>query len=152
MVRYACYVSPFGRLLIGYDQDSVTTIRLTDAEAPMHAPSPVSDFAAAQLLDYFAGNRKDFTFSINPDGTAFQRLVWHALMQIPYGETRTYTQIAASIGKPKAARAVGTACNRNPIWIAIPCHRVVGSDRSLTGYAGGLSMKQALLELEQSNT
>lgn len=86
---------------------------------------------------------------MKPAGTPFQLAVWNQLLQIPYGETRTYGQIAAAIGKPGAARAVGMACNRNPLWIAIPCHRVVGSNHALTGYAGGLDMKQALLTLEQ---
>jgi methylated-DNA-[protein]-cysteine S-methyltransferase len=83
-----------------------------------------------------------------PKGTEFQQKVWAALCEIPYGETRTYGEIAAAIGSPKAARAVGMACNRNPVWITIPCHRVVGSNGSLTGYAGGLEMKKFLLELE----
>lgn len=148
MVRYGCYDCPFGPVVIGYELDTVTSIRLYDGSDIPFQPSPLSDFAAVQLQKYFDGQRKHFDFSINPDGTAFQRLMWHALMQIPYGETRSYGEIAAMIGKPKAARAVGAACNRNPIWIAIPCHRVVGSSGCLTGYAGGLAMKQALLELE----
>lgn len=149
MVRYACCDSPFGPLVIGYELDAVTSIRLSDRTDIQNQPSPTSDFASAQLHEYFEGKRKTFDFSINPEGTAFQRLVWHALMQIPYGETRSYGQIAAMIGKPRATRAVGAACNRNPIWLAIPCHRVVGSDQSLTGYAGAIAMKQMLLELEQ---
>lgn len=151
MAEYACYSSPYGPLLIGCEHDSVTSIRLSDGIATGHRISPVSDLAASQLQEYFAGSRKTFTFSINPDGTAFQRLVWHALMQIPYGETRTYSEIAAMIGKPNAVRAVGMACNRNPIWIVIPCHRVVGKTGNLTGYAGGLDMKESLLVLEQSH-
>lgn len=151
MVQYTCCDSPFGPLAIGYELDAVTSIRLSDGTGIQSQPSPISDLAAAQLSEYFAGTRKQFDFSINPEGTAFQRLVWHALMQIPYGETRSYGQIAAMIGKPKATRAVGAACNRNPIWLAIPCHRVLGADRSLTGYAGGIDMKRALLELEQSH-
>lgn len=151
MVEYACYSSPLGQLLIGWEHDSVTSIRLSDAAGTAHHPSPVSDLAASQLQEYFAGSRKDFTFSINPDGTAFQRHVWHALMQIPYGKTRTYGEIAAMVGKPNASRAVGMACNRNPLWIVIPCHRVVGKNGSLTGYEGGLEIKKALLELEKTN-
>ena len=129
--------------------DTVMSIRLTDAVPANSEPTPLSDLVNAQLQEYFAGTRREFDFSINPDGTAFQRLVWHALLQIPFGETRTYGQIAASIGKPDAVRAVGSACNRNPIWIVIPCHRVVGQGRNLTGYVGGLDMKRALLDLEK---
>ena len=84
-------------------------------------------------------------------GTAFQQKVWKALLEIPYGETRTYGEIAAAIGSPKACRAVGMANRRNPIWIVVPCHRVVGAGGSLTGYAGGLAMKEALLQLERKN-
>lgn len=151
MVRYALYDSPLGKLQIGCHMDTVTSIRLTDAVPPTNDPTPLSDLAHVQLMEYFAGTRKCFDFSINPDGTAFQRLVWHALLQIPYGQTRTYSQIAAMVGKPHAARAVGCACNRNPIWIVIPCHRVVGQDNALTGYAGGLDLKKSLLTLEQSH-
>lgn len=151
MVQYARCDSPFGPLVIGCELDAVTFIRLSDGTDFRNCPSPLSELAAAQLREYFEGTRKQFDFSINPEGTAFQRLVWHALMQIPYGETRSYGQIAAMIGKPKATRAVGAACNRNPIWLAIPCHRVLGTDKSLTGYAGGLAMKQALLELEMTH-
>lgn len=152
MVQYACCTSPFGPLLIGWEHDSVTSIRLSDGTVHELCPSPVSDLAALQLREYFDGWRKDFSFSINPDGTAFQRLVWHALTQIPYGQTKSYAEIAASIGYPNSVRAVGSACNRNPIWIVIPCHRVIGKNRRLTGYAGGLDMKQSLLDLEQSNS
>lgn len=149
MIRYACYDSPFGTIQIGCHMDTVTSIRLTDAVPVNSEPTPLSDLVNAQLQEHFAGTRKHFDFSINPNGTAFQRLVWHELLKIPYGETRTYCQIAAAIGNPNAARAVGSACNRNPILIAIPCHRVIGQDRNLTGYAGGLDMKKALLDLEE---
>ncbi len=85
---------------------------------------------------------------IIPEGTDFQRKVWAALCEIPYGQTRTYGQVACAVGSPKAARAVGMACNKNPVWITIPCHRVVGANGSLTGYAGGLEMKRQLLNFE----
>ena len=104
-----------------------------------------------QLQEYFEGRRTDFTFPICPQGTDFQRAVWHELCQIPYGQTRSYSQIAVAIGKGNASRAVGMACSRNPIWIAIPCHRVIGKNASLTGYAGGLPVKQALLDLEKKH-
>ena len=148
-VRRANYPSPFGSLTIGWRDDCVVEIRHTSS-CREHDPSPVSDLAAAQLQEYFAGKRKTFSFPLAPAGTPFPQAVWAALGEIPWGETRSYGQIAAAIGKPQAARAVGMACNRNPIWIAIPCHRVIGAGKQLTGYAGGLSMKQALLELERT--
>lgn len=110
--------------------------------------SSISDLAQAQIQEYLCGCRKQFDFPFRATGTDFQCKVWGALAEIPYGETRSYGQIAAAIGKPNASRAVGMACNRNPLWIVIPCHRVVGKNRELTGYAGGLGRKQALLDLE----
>ena len=102
-----------------------------------------------QLDEYFAGTRTEFAFPYRLNGTPFQEKVWEALRHIPYGETRTYKDIAIAIGHPKAFRAVGRANNANPIFIAIPCHRVIGADGSLVGYGGGLEMKKALLELER---
>lgn len=151
MVQYGFYSTPFGLVKIGSEAGSIVLIRRVSAPDGASCPSPVTDLAARQLEEYFAGRRKAFDFPISPKGTPFQLAVLNALRQIPYGETRSYKEIAAAIGKPNAARAVGMACNRNPIWIAIPCHQVVGSDQTLTGYAGGLDMKQALLELEQKN-
>lgn len=104
--------------------------------------------AAAQLRAYFAGERTTFDLRLDPVGTPFQLRVWEALREIPYGETRTYGWIAARIGQPTAVRAVGLANSRNPISIVVPCHRVVGSSGSLTGYAGGLVCKRTLLDLE----
>ena len=147
MVRYAACPSPFGNLAIGWEDDAVVSLRIGEPES--HSPSPVSELAATQLQEYFAGTRKNFTFPIKLNGTPFQISVWQQLSRIPYGETRTYGDIARAVGKEKAARAVGMACNRNPIWIVIPCHRVLGSNRKLTGYAGGISMKDALLNLER---
>ena len=105
--------------------------------------------AALQLNEYLEGRRTEFDLPLNPKGTEFQKKVWDALVSIPYGETRSYKQVAEAIGNNKACRAVGMANNKNPIMIFIPCHRVVGSDGSLTGYAGGLDMKEILLTLEQ---
>ena len=106
---------------------------------------------ADELTAYFAGERRDFTFGMAPAGTPFQQAVWAALQTIPYGQTRTYAQIAAQIGRPRACRAVGRANNRNPIAIAIPCHRVVGSTGALVGYAAGLTVKDRLLRLEAAH-
>lgn len=105
--------------------------------------------AAAELGEYFAGRRRNFTLPLAPRGTEFQQRVWSELRRIPCGETRTYGEIARAIGQPRACRAVGMANNRNPIAILIPCHRVIGRDGSLTGYAAGLTVKRQLLELER---
>lgn len=105
--------------------------------------------AARQLQEYLDGNRTSFELPLNPQGTEFQKNVWKALCQIPYGETRSYKQVAEAIGNPKAPRAVGMANNKNPIMIIIPCHRVIGSNGSLIGYAGGLHIKERLLALEK---
>ena len=105
--------------------------------------------AARELDEYFKGRRKAFTVPLAPEGTPFQQKCWQALCEIPYGETRTYQQQAQAVENPKACRAVGMANHRNPLPIFIPCHRVVGKSGRLTGYAGGLSMKEALLTLEK---
>ena len=116
------------------------------------AETPLIQKAAAQVKEYFAGKRKQFKLPLLMRGTEFQMAVWQALQEIPYGETRSYKDIAARIGRPKAVRAVGMANNRNPISIIVPCHRVIGHDGSLTGYGGGLPLKQHLLELERTIT
>lgn len=101
-----------------------------------------------QLAEYFAGQRSEFELETAPHGTQFQRRVWHALTEIPYGQTRTYGQIAERIGNPKSSRAVGLANGRNPLSIIVPCHRVIGSTGNLTGYGGGIERKRFLLDLE----
>lgn len=108
--------------------------------------------AANQLNEYFSGERINFSISLDPEGTEFQHKVWNELIKIPYGETRTYKEIAEKIGNPKAARAIGMANNKNPILMMIPCHRVVGKNKSLVGYAGGLEMKERLLEIENQSS
>jgi methylated-DNA-[protein]-cysteine S-methyltransferase len=127
-------------------------------EAARHADHAVAEGALedrraftevlAQLDGYFAGERRSFELALAPLGTEFQRRVWQALAAIPYGETTTYAAIARAVGKPKAVRAVGAANGKNPISIVVPCHRVIGQNGTLTGYAGGLPSKQRLLELE----
>lgn len=111
----------------------------------------VLDSAERQLREYFAGSRRGFDLPIELAGTPFRRAVWDALLRIPYGEVKTYGEIAREIGKPKASRAVGVACHNNPIAIIVPCHRVVGSGGALTGFGGGLDVKEKLLALEQAN-
>ena len=112
---------------------------------------PVLEQAATELEEYFSGTRRVFSIPLHANGTEFQRTVWTALLSIPHGETVSYADLAAKIGKPAACRAVGNANNRNPLPILIPCHRVIGKNGSLTGYAGGLAVKEFLLRLEQKN-
>lgn len=112
--------------------------------------TPLLQEAEEQLTEYFAGVRREFELPLAPKGTPFQKAVWAQLLQFPYGTTRTYGQIAAALGKPAASRAVGSACHSNPLAILIPCHRVVGANGSLTGYASGMDIKEYLLELERS--
>lgn len=107
--------------------------------------------ASNQLYEYLNGKRIAFDIPLNPEGTEFQKKVWTALCEIPYGETRSYKQIAEAVGNSKASRAVGMANNKNPIMIFIPCHRVIGANGSLVGYAGGLDMKEKLLALEKGS-
>jgi len=120
---------------------------------PAHAKLGASAAIAAarlQLDSYFDGGRREFDLPIAPRGTLFQRQVWSALERIPFGRTRTYGDIANALGAPKAARAIGAAVGRNPISIVVPCHRVIGASGALTGFAGGIERKQALLDLEQA--
>jgi len=145
--------TPVGTLVFEAINNAVCAIHLAtelDAAVPFSAPEgSVLAIAARQMGEYFEGKRKAFSFPMQAKGTAFQQQVWQALNTIPYGETRTYGDIALQGGNPKGARAVGGACNKNPLWIAVPCHRVLGAGGSLTGYAYGTGMKQTLLALEQ---
>lgn len=145
----AIYHAPVGELVITYQAGAVIALKRADATAlPEDAPNALTEAVCQQLNEYFAGTRTAFDFPLRLQGTPFQEKVWAALRDIPYGETRSYQQIAQAIGQPKACRAVGMANHRNPIYIVVPCHRVVGANGALTGYGGGLDMKKALLELE----
>ena len=117
----------------------------------MPRQTPLLTEAKTQLLDYFRGARREFDLPLAPEGTPFRRQVWDALLTIPYGETITYGELARRIGSPKAVRAVGQANHHNPLPIFIPCHRVVGANGALTGYGGGLELKQYLLNLEETH-
>lgn len=146
---FGAYDFPLGKMLILCEGGAVVGVHFWDgALTQPERRSPLTDAAAAELAAYFAGQRERFDLPLCPYGSLFQRAVWTQLQRIPYGQARTYGQIAKYVGKPGAARAVGAACNRNPIAIMIPCHRVVGADGSLIGYAGGLQRKKRLLELE----
>ena len=149
MIQFLPCNSPFGMLLIGLEDSAVVSLKLAAEFLPETLPCPAAQDVTDQLSEYFSGTRTEFDIPLAPNGTPFQKLVWRELCRIPYGQTRTYGEIAAAIGSPKAARAVGQAVNRNPIWIVIPCHRIVGAGGKLTGYAGGLELKQQLLNLEQ---
>lgn len=155
-LHYDRFDSPIGPLTVAADARGVRHILFAEnrhdargREHWQHAPDDalVAE-ARTQLLDYLAGRRVDFDLPLQPQGTAFQCEVWHTLAQIPFGDTWTYAQLAARVGKPTAMRAVGAANGRNPLPIVLPCHRVIGADGSLTGFGGGLPTKLALLRLE----
>ncbi|RWU17827.1 cysteine methyltransferase [Pseudomonas alkylphenolica] len=152
---YRYLPSPLGPLLLAGDEQGLHLLHM-DAAQPWELPQawqPAGnqlDEVARQLDEYFAGKREQFQLSLAAQGTAFQQEVWQALQRIPYGTTCSYGDLAQSIGRPRAVRAVGTANGANPIAIIVPCHRVIGSNGTLTGYAGGVERKQLLLELEGS--
>lgn len=147
-MKTAYYPTPFGCVAIGCEDEAVVYLKRVAEQPTPHEPTPLSEEVYRQLCAYFTGERQAFDFPCRPKGTPFQQAVWQALMTIPYGEVRTYSDIARQIGHPSACRAVGSANRQNPIWLAIPCHRCVGKNGTLTGYAGGLAMKEALLALE----
>lgn len=148
--------SPIGPLQLAAAQGHLKAIHFADqivaadsaAEDVSVVDARVLAQAARQLGEYFAGQRRNFSLPLAADGTEFQRLVWQALSAIPFGELRSYRDIALVVRRPRAVRAVGAANGRNPLPIVVPCHRVIGSDGSLTGFAGGLAIKRQLLELE----
>ena len=142
--------TPLGPMRISATESGLTEARFTEEvdQGESSAGNSVTAAAVAQLREYFAGNRRTFDLPLAAMGTAFRQQVWQALQNIPYGQTCSYSDIAQAIGNPKAVRAVGTSNGANPIAIIVPCHRVVGADGRLTGYAGGLERKQWLLDLE----
>jgi methylated-DNA-[protein]-cysteine S-methyltransferase len=155
-MRHTIIDSPVGPLTLVGTRDALTGLymrrqRHRPPQDRFGEPDP-APFAEAieQLADYFAGRRTEFDLPLAPRGTEFQRRVWAALRQIPYGRTVSYGELAAEIGRPSAARAVGMANGRNPIGIIVPCHRVVGATGDLTGYGGGLDRKRQLLDLERA--
>ena len=155
---YHAFDTPIGTLRLVGDERRLERVDLPNTAA--HAPDPawreqrrvlpaaLRD-ARRQLREYFDGHRRDFDLPLAPDGTAFQSRVWEQLRRIPYGETISYGELAHRIRKPTASRAVGAANGRNPLAIVVPCHRVIGADGTLTGYGGGLPVKEALLALER---
>ena len=148
------YDTELGRVSIGEKKGAIVFLGLPGEEVPKDVPVCETELlrrASEQLREYLSGERRTFDLPLAPEGTAFQKAVWAELEKIPYGETRSYGQIAAQVGNAKACRAVGMANHRNPIPIFIPCHRVIGADGSLTGYGGGLDCKKVLLRLEHNH-
>jgi methylated-DNA-[protein]-cysteine S-methyltransferase len=149
--------SPLGLIEIKADGRYITSLRLIKSADNVPSENSVSEFAPhikqciIELREYFAGERTTFTVPIKQNGTEFQQKVWQQLLKIPYGTTTSYIELARRLGNVKLARAVGGANHRNKLWIVVPCHRVIGADGSLTGYAGGLECKQWLLQHEAGN-
>lgn len=152
MVSFHIYQTILGKVQIVEKSGAITGVSFQRiySENLVDRETLVIKEAFKQLSEYFKGSRNDFDLPLDPKGTDFQKEVWHELTKIPYGETRSYKQVAESLGASKSCRAVGSANNKNPIAIVIPCHRVVGSNGNLTGYAGGLHRKEFLINLEQS--
>jgi methylated-DNA-[protein]-cysteine S-methyltransferase len=156
MKRYDYYDSPCGRMLLVADGEALCAVHFLGQK---HSSEPGGDWrrdpaaapivqARRELDEYFEGSRTEFRVPLAPEGTAFQRAVWNAIAGVAFGETISYAELARRAGRPGSARAAGAATGRNPIGVIVPCHRIVGADGSLTGYAGGLERKRALLALE----
>ncbi|MVO10146.1 methylated-DNA--[protein]-cysteine S-methyltransferase [Flavobacterium sp. TP390] len=140
--------TPLGTAKIEGDTNGVSVISIREeGEISTKIPTELKE-VVLQLQEYFAGKRTQFNFEMNPKGTDFQKKVWKALLEIPYGKTTSYLELSKKLGDVKAIRAVASANGKNPLWIVVPCHRVIGTDGSLTGYAGGLWRKKWLLEHE----
>jgi len=142
------YKSPIGNLEIICENNELISLKLTKKSSISCKETDFIKDVKLQLDEYFSGQRQKFDIKINPKGTTFQKQVWQELPKIPYGETKSYSEIAYAIGKPNAQRAIGSACNKNPIMIIIPCHRVISKNGKLGGFVYGNSVKQKLLELE----
>ena len=147
--KQICYIrTPLGIAKITGDDNGISEISASnEGECSTKTPTILKE-AVSQLQDYFEGKRTKFDLKINPKGTAFQQKVWQELMNIPFGKTINYLDLAKKLGDPKVIRAAASANGKNPLWIVVPCHRVIGADGSLTGYAGGLWRKKWLLEHE----
>ena len=145
---YGFYVSPIGWIEVKASEDEISSLIFADRPRSEFATCPVVEEAIRQISEYFNGELRTFDLPLIMDGTSFQRQVWDQLLKIPYGQVTTYQEVAQAIGRPRAVRAVGAANGQNPISIIIPCHRVIGSDGSLTGYGGGIWRKEWLLKHE----
>lgn len=153
MINYFCYDTEIGRIKISEKDGKIIELVFSDykKENEIEKETELIKKAYTQLEEYLSGKRTEFNIEIEMIGTEFQKKVWKELLNIPYGETRSYKDIAIAIGNGKACRAVGNANNKNPIAIIVPCHRVIGSNGSMTGYAGGLYIKEKLLKIEKYN-
>lgn len=151
-LEIATLKTPLGIATIVGDEKGITSISVSDEGNIFAAIPKVLQEAVNQLTEYFDGKRTDFDFNLNPVGTEFQQKVWQALLEIPFGKTMSYLELSKKLGDVKAIRAVASANGKNPLWIVVPCHRVIGTDGSLTGYAGGLWRKKWLLEHENPTT
>lgn len=148
---YGYYNSPIGILEIICSEDSILSVMFVEQEKPvMNKGNEILEKTIAQLNEYFNGSRRTFDLKVSLNGTDFQKNVWNELLNISYGETLSYKNLAIRVGNEKSVRAVGSANGRNKIWIIIPCHRVIGTNGSLTGYAGGIDRKQWLLNHEKN--
>ena len=159
-IGYAIYDTKFGSFEIRYKNDEIVMIKKTsisdkyrkdDCKDKVEGKTELTDKTITQLIEYFEGDRKVFDIPYKLEGTDFQMKVWNALTTIPYGETRSYKDIAIQVGNEKASRAIGMANNKNPISIIVPCHRVIGSNGKLVGYESGLDMKEKILNIEKMN-
>jgi methylated-DNA-[protein]-cysteine S-methyltransferase len=151
-MKYAySYKTPVGSLWLAEENGAITDLSFRSILKAEEHETPLLKRAAGQLAEYFEGRRQAFDLPLDARGTAFQRAVWSALTDIPYGATRSYKEIAIAVGNEKACRAVGMANNKNPIAVIIPCHRVIGAGGGLTGYGGGLDIKEKLLDLERGS-
>ncbi len=153
MKNFAIYETKFGYFKMEYEDGNITFFKkiFDEVVTDFGSKTELTDKAYTQLLEYFDGKRKTFDVPFELNGTDFQKKVWSALTRIPYGETRSYKDIAIAVGNHKASRAIGMANNKNPITVIVPCHRVIGASGKLVGYAGGLSMKEFLLKMEGEN-
>jgi methylated-DNA-[protein]-cysteine S-methyltransferase len=158
MTRYTRFASPLGPVIVIAEDEGITHVdfvgakyeRKVEADWIEDPKAPALAECRRQLDEYFAGKRESFDLPLAPRGTAFQQRVWKEIARVPYGKTITYGELASRAGTPGHARAAGAATGRNPIGVVVPCHRIMGSDGSLTGYAGGLERKRSLLEREGS--
>jgi|WP_315213135.1 methylated-DNA-[protein]-cysteine S-methyltransferase len=144
--------TPLGITKIMGDENGISVISVSDEGDISEQIPAVLQEAVSQLMAYFEGKRTTFDFKLNPKGTEFQQKIWNGLLEIPFGKTMSYLELSKKLGDVKAIRAVASANGKNPLWIVVPCHRVIGTDGSLTGYAGGLWRKKWLLEHENPTT
>ena len=148
----AYIATPTGTAEIKGDENGIYSVSISDAEQKVSETIPeILKLATAQLEEYFSGGRQDFNLKLNAVGTEFQKKVWKIILEIPFGKTISYMELSKIFGDVKAIRAIASANGKNPLWIFIPCHRIIGADGSLTGYAGGLWRKKWLLEHESPN-